>query len=94
MQPDLTVVVSKLVLFIGVAKTASAGLQAALADIKASFEDGLSPMYYQHISFLPFIIAAGSQMRFGMIHRCDKVMPSCMLCTPKSASLATWLMPS
>ena len=80
MQPDLTIVASQLLLFVGEEKTAEAGLEAAYADIEAKFEDGLSPVYYQHITFIPFMIAAGNKMRFGMLHRSGKVMLCCMLC--------------
>ena len=79
-RPDLTIVASKLLLFVGEEKTAKAGLDAAYADVKEKFEDGLSPMYYQGISFIPFMIAAGNEIRFGMLHRHGEVTLSCMLC--------------
>ena len=53
---------------------------AACADFRTKFEDGLSPMYYQGITFIPFLIAAGNEMRFGMLHSIGKVTHSCMLC--------------
>ena len=80
MRPDLTIVASQLLLFVGEEKTAEAGLEAAYADIEAKFEDGLSPIYYQHITFIPFMIAAGNKMRFGMLHRSGEVTLRCMLC--------------
>ena len=78
--PDLTIVSSKLLLFVGEEKTAKAGLDAAYADVKEKFKDGLSPMYYQGISFIPFVIAAGNEMQFGVLHRHGEVTLSCMLC--------------
>ena len=40
MRPDLTIVASQLLLFVGEEKTAEAGLEAAYADIEAKFEAG------------------------------------------------------
>ena len=73
MRPDLTIVASKLLLFVGEEKTAEAGLNAALADIRAKFGDGLSPIFYQEITFIPYIIAAGNRLRFGMLHSSGEV---------------------
>ena len=87
-RPDLTIVASKLLLFVGEEKTAKAGLAAAYADVKEKFEDGLSPMYYQGISFIPFMIAAGNEMRFGMLHRHGEVTLSCMLCAAHLQTLS------
>ena len=87
MRPDLTIVASSLLLFVGEERTGKAGLGAALDDIKNKFKGGLSPMYYQQITFIPFMIAAGNQMRFGMLPCRGEVRPSCMLC---AAHLQSW----
>ena len=80
MRPDLTIVASQLLLFVGEEKTAEAGLEAAYADIEAKFEDGLSPIYYQHITFIPFMIAAHVQ-----------ALPFCQCCYDNRPAETTFL---
>ena len=79
MRPDLTIVASSLLLFVGEEKAPKAGLDAAYADIRKKFKEGLSPLYYQNISFIPFMIAAGDQLRFGILHHNGQVTHTCML---------------
>ena len=87
MRPDLTIVASSLLLFVGEEKAPKAGLGAAYADIRKKFKEGLSPLYYQNITFIPFMIAAGDQLQFGILHYDGKVTHSCMLCV---AHLQAW----
>ena len=79
-RPDLTVVASSLLLFVGEEKAPQAGLGAACDDIKNKFGEGLSPLYYQSITFIPFMTAAGELVQFGMLHRSGKVTHKCVLC--------------
>ncbi len=86
-RPDLTVVASSLLLFVGEEKAPKAGLGAAYDDIRKKFREGLSPLYYQNITFIPFMIAAGEQLRFGILHHDGKVTHNRMLC---AAQLQAW----
>ena len=86
-RPDLTIVASSLLLFVGEEKAPKAGLGAAFADIRKKFKEGLSPLYYQNITFIPFMIAAGDQLQFGILHHDGKVTHSCLL---RLAHLQAW----
>ena len=72
-RPTLTVSIDGLVLFIGKERASSTRLHIAtsrgysVCDIESDMKDGLPPIFYQDIPYIPVYAAAGDEIQFGLL---------------------------
>lgn len=51
-------------------------LDSAMADALLKFRDGLSPIFYGQIPYIPFFTASGNQIQFHILHTDGQVKSS------------------
>ena len=65
-----------LVLFIGVERASKAGIHIAEHDMEVAMKQGLPPLYYQDIPYIPAYAAAGDEIQFGLVLANGQVRPA------------------
>ena len=66
-RPDLTVSINRLLLFVGEERARTEGIHRAVHDIESEMDQGLPPMYYRDIPYMPVYAAAGDEIQFGLV---------------------------
>lgn len=66
-RPDLIVIIDRLLLFIGEEKASGVTIRKALLDIRTKMSEGLPPLFYQGIPYMPVYAAAGDEIQFGFV---------------------------
>jgi hypothetical protein len=74
-RPDLIVCVQRLLLFVGEEKQQVVGTSAAVQDIQRKMRNGLSPLFYGNIPYMPVYAAAEDQIQFGFVQANGQVRP-------------------
>jgi hypothetical protein len=76
--------VQKLLLFIGEEKQQTVGRSASIRDIQRKMQNGLSPLIYGSIPYMPIYAAAEDEIQFGFVQANGQVRPLHMgvLCSP------------
>ena len=59
--------IQRLLLFVGGEKAARVGRFAAQQDLVAKLKNGLPPLFYQDIPYMPLYAAAGDEIQFGFL---------------------------
>lgn len=59
--------IQRLLLFVGEEKEAGVGRLAAEQDLVVKLQNGLPPLFYQDIPYMPVYAAAGDEIRFGFV---------------------------
>ena len=54
-------------MFAGEEKVGKVGIRKALCDIRSKLGQGLPPLFYQEIPFMPVYAAAGDKIQFGLV---------------------------
>ena len=54
-------------MFIGEEKVGNVGIHKALGDIRSKLGQGLPPLFYQDIPYMPVYAAAGDEIQFGFV---------------------------